>query len=92
MAGVSAAVDVLIATNSKGSSLRCLEILYKYCDNAFKEDDKFKKIKKSNDIFQESKISVSGSNYFQCRMSNCILFHGCPCRSVFTAFWAHLKF
>jgi hypothetical protein len=52
MAASAAALDVLIAANSTASSLHCLQILNKYLENALKTDEKYKKIKKSNDIFQ----------------------------------------
>jgi hypothetical protein len=52
LAAVSLSIDVVVATNSKDLSLSCLETLLKYASNAAKTDDKYRIIKKSNDIYQ----------------------------------------
>ncbi len=52
LSAVSVSIDVVVATNSRDLSLSCLETLWKYASNAAKTDDKYRRIKKTNDIYQ----------------------------------------
>ena len=51
-AAISDAVDLLISMNVHEESYGCLDILNKYFANAAKPDDKYRKIKQTNDVFQ----------------------------------------
>ena len=49
---VEAAVDALVSMNVYEDSFGCLDILKKYFSNAAKPDEKYRKIKKTNDVYQ----------------------------------------
>jgi hypothetical protein len=49
---IEAAVDLLVSMNVSEESYHCLDILNKYFANAAKPDEKYKKIKKTNDVYQ----------------------------------------
>lgn len=64
---VEAAVDILVSMNVHEESYFCLDILNKYFANAAKPDDKYRKIKKTNDIYQ---VWVQTNNvYFRRRLN-----------------------
>jgi Ni,Fe-hydrogenase I cytochrome b subunit len=49
---MEAAVDQLVSMNLHEVSYECLEVIKKYFINAAKPDEKYRKIKKSNDVYQ----------------------------------------
>jgi hypothetical protein len=49
---VEVAVDQLVSMNVNEESYACLEILNKYFMNGAKTEEKYRRIKKTNDVYQ----------------------------------------
>jgi hypothetical protein len=60
---VEVAVDLLVSMNVNEESYACLEILNKYFLNGAKPEEKYRRIKKTNDVYQVMQTSYCSAYY-----------------------------
>ncbi len=69
---VEVAVDLLVSMNVNEESYACLEILNKYFLNGAKPEEKYRRIKKTNDVYQVMQTStvlpLSATTFMFCTM------------------------
>lgn len=73
LSAVSVSIDVVAISNSRDLAISCLETLLKYASNSAKPDEKYRKIKKANDIYQ-ALIRFHPPTSLHCRIPNITYF------------------